>query len=298
MRKDMGLKKNKNYVFEDETNKKGKKVLFCDIDYAPKNEFVNPFLNKDNPEKSIEDYPVYYKHNIFRRKQYVYLGSVIRNEHISKNKKWDTFKKYLDKVSKDYQTKIKTLVKDNKVNEENDLIEDVNYPTFKIIFLLIIISAIAVCSYLFLRSIISNKYFLTGIGLSAVLLIINIIILIRYKYNINKIKNENRMYYLKIRKYLKVEKKVFSKYYKKIYKYYKKMIFKCANHYFPFDFISYWSQLENYDNAFKNNEEILKNTQRFNSYSKHYKKVSRVFTTLIVILIIALCALIVMEIIK
>ena len=69
--------KEASIVYDSENNEKGHKVNLKEMVIND-----NPFLNNQNHDKSIEDYPVIFKRSFFKKEEVVYLGSIIRNEFI------------------------------------------------------------------------------------------------------------------------------------------------------------------------------------------------------------------------
>ena len=299
----MCFKKKKNFIFEEDLYKNNKAPLFSASDYAKDEEaFLNPFVNKCEQEKSIEEYAVKFKKNIFSESVDVYLGSVLRNDFIPKKKKWKTFKNYLKKIKKEYHQSIESLEEKKKSNQ-------IIYETFKVkrlskimrrfILLICIINLlITVISKIFFNELFNDSLFL-GLIISGYTFIVSFFIFLfvhkRKYYNINNIQ---RRYTRKLNKYFLKEKRNFKKYYNMLYNYYYDNIFSGHLYYEAKDFNAFWNEKYSYNKALEDNENIENNIRRLVDIQKRYKIISSIFVIFDIINLIALITIMILILVK
>lgn len=319
----MSFKKNKSYIFEEDLYKNNKATLFNKNDYyVPKDyslndsennekghkvnlkEMVindNPFLNNQNHDKSIEDYPVIFKRSFFKKEEVVYLGSIIRNEFISVRKKWKIFKKTLNVFSKDYYQKIKNLQQEKKSNQivyadykEYNLSK--GYKRTLVIVWLINILITVICK-IFFDTIFQEFWFMFITILSYVflggMLIYQIVI---KKYN-SKISNIQKRFFKKVNKYFAIERKQFKMFYHRLYKYYNQNIHSQNIYYAPLDFNDYWMNKYSYEDAVMNNKSIQKNNENLVRSQAVFKIIIKIAIMLDLLIIFALIVMIIIKLI-
>lgn len=294
----MCFKKKKNYIFEEDLYKNNKAPLFSESDYANEEEaHLNPFINKCEYQKSIEEYSVKYQKNIFSKEEDVYLGSVLRNDYISKKKKWKTFKKYLKNIKKDYKEHIEKL-EDKK--RSNQLV----YETFKIkklsklmkIFIVVAFITnliITITMKLFFEEIFSKLLF-NGLTIFGYLLVfIFLIYTFIHKRRYRNINNIQKRYNKKLNKYFRVEKRTFKKYYQMLYRYYYKNIFSNNLYYEAKDLNLFWESKYSYAKALENSENIEDNIRKLAVIQKRYEIIKRIFVVITVVNILVLLYMII-----
>ena len=290
----MCFRKKKNYIFEEDLYKKNKGTLFSASDYVKDDNeaFLNPFINKSDQQKSIEEYGVKYKRNFFSKSEDVYLGSIIRNDFISKKKKWKTFKKYIKSIRKDYKEHIEILEEKKKSNQ-------IVYDSFKVkkltkrfkIFILIswfINLLVTGITKAFFSNLFTDYLFLGVVILGYSLLLTFWFVTTIHKNRYQNINNIQKRYTKKLAKYFRVERKKFKKYYQMIYKYYYKNIFSNNFYYEAKDFNDFWEDKYSYQKAIENNENIESNLRRLVIIQKRYQIFKNIFVIVNVLSIVAL----------
>lgn len=298
----MCFKKNKNYIFEEDLYKTKKVALFNKVDYVDAEEsFQNPFLSEQDRAFSVEDYPVDFKEGLFKKPQKVYLGSVIRNQFISKRKRFKAFKRTLKGFKKDYYNQIENITSE-KENEqfiyENIKVKKLSKGYKKSLFFVVLLNIIIilVCK-LFFEKLFNELPFVLLMGCSYGLLIAFFIYLIIYKMKSSNVNNIQKRQLRKIGKIFRKEKKHFKKFYKKIYEYYYDNIYSDYLYYPSMVFDDFWKNKYNYIKVLESKENIQKNNIQLLRNLKKFHILSVIILVLSIINIIALLTVIVIKLI-
>lgn len=298
----MCFKKNKNYIFEEDLYKTKKVALFNNADYVNSEEsFNNPFLSEQDRAFSVEDYPVDFKKRLFEKPQKVYLGSVIRNQFISKRKRFKTFKRTLKNLKKDYYNQIENITSE-KENEQfiydNIKVKKLSKGYKKSLFFVVLLNIIItlVCK-IFFKKLFNELLFVILTGCSYGILISFFIYFIIYKMRNSNINNIQKRKLRRISKILRKEKKHFKKFYKKIYNYYYENIYSDYLYYPSMVFDDFWKNKYNYIKVLESKESIQKNNVQLLKSQKRFHVLSVIILLLSIINIIILLTLIVIKLI-
>ncbi len=272
----------KEYIFEKDLkgNTVKKTILFTLEDYAMDNHdaMTNPFLyrNKEHILMSIEDFATFYKPGLFKKKKVVYLRSVIRNENISKFRRWHEFKKFVNNSKNDY---LETLsnIKLKKIQTETNfsLVKKVRVNNFlKIIaFIVIIFNLIFTLFYDFFKWNLFSKTFLKGVYnklsiysskmlpifiisvcLTIIYLLYKFLFLNSFMFKVHRQKNIFARFNTNYKKSIKE----FKKGYRKLYMYYKRAIHSHTLYFPCYDMNAIWSLKINYYSLLEINDDIEK----------------------------------------
>lgn len=298
----MRLKKNKNYVFEEDLYKAKKVALFNNADYVdPLEQFNNPFLTEEDKDFSIEDYPTNFKEGISKKSNQVYLGSVIRNQFIPKRKRFKAFKKTLNKYKKDYYAKLDSDISE-KENEQfiydSILVKKISKGYKNTLFIIFIVNLIitVICKLFFKEQFNDFWFSFLNYGLYFLIIVFLGYVFIYKKRNssINAIQERQ----LKIiNKHFKKEKKHFKKFYNKLYKYYRSNIFSESLYYPSILFSEFWDYKYNYSKVLESKENIQRINIQLVKNQKIFQMISGIILLLSIINIIALLIVIVMKLI-
>ena len=85
-----------------------KRNVFTNEDYARSDLLINPFAYKSDEHivESIEDFAIQVKLGLFKKRETVYIRSLVRNDLISKSKRFSIFKDYLKTQKKDFDNSL------------------------------------------------------------------------------------------------------------------------------------------------------------------------------------------------
>ena len=253
---------------------------------------------------------------LFKKKEIVYLRSVIRNPEIKKNKRLRIFKKYLRNQKKDFDDNI--ALQQEKNDKEKKELKSINFEkvSFKrkfLSFLLVILSL--AFSSLYIKSVVDmigieflktinegiqelGNIFLGVMIITNVLTIGNFIYLLYFSIaNRKHVKTQQRMF-RSFEKYLDNARKAIKKCYKRVSKYYKKQILSDSFMYEALTLDELWDLNVNYDEEDLKKEEAARNNKRIVKRNKHYKPFSKLLMTGSVIFLIGLIGLLAYVVIK
>ena len=98
-----------------------KKTIFQQEDYAPNEMLTNPFFYKTREDRvvSLEDFAIRVKLGLFKKKETVYLRSVIRNPNIKKSKRFSIFSKYIKENKKAFDDNLYLQKEENEKKKDN-----------------------------------------------------------------------------------------------------------------------------------------------------------------------------------
>ena len=123
-----------------------KKIIFKEEDYAPEEMLSNPFFYKTREDRviSLEDFAIRVKLGLFKKKEVVFLRSVVRNENIKKSKRFKIFSNYLKTNKKAFDDNLYLQKEEN--NKKKDNLKKLDIKKFKIgrLFLVLLLMAISV----------------------------------------------------------------------------------------------------------------------------------------------------------
>ena len=298
----MYFKKKKTYIFEEDLYKNKKVALFNNIDYVDSEApFNNPFLSEQDRAFSVEDYPVDFKEGLFKKTQRVYLGSVIRNQFISKRKRFKAFKRTLNNLKKDYYDQIDNITSEKEDEQfiyDNIKVKKLSKGYKKSLFFVVLLNIIItiVCK-LFFEKLFNELSILILMGSSYGLLISFFVYLVIYKIRSSNVNNIQKRQLGKIGKILRKEKKHFKKFYKKIYEYYYENIYSDYLYYPSMVFDDFWKNKYNYIKILESKENIQKNNIQLLKRQKRFHVLSVIVLLLSIINIIVLLTEIVIKLI-
>lgn len=281
---------------EEKVELKNKDVIFTESDYATKNELVNPFLyrrSEQNKFISIEDFALMYRVKLFKKREIVFLRSIIRNDSIKKSKRARVFNKYLKQQKKDFKESIVKQTEENtsKLTTFKELsINKVKFKTKFIVFIIAILSIFMTMLYFTKFTNLLNIGFITTINthiksrinfyfillpIGACLSAIGYLI---YLISFTKDNKENRKLQTKnfknFEKYLDASKKSFRKCYNRIRKYYNKNIRNNNLSYEALSLDEMWDLKIDYQDANTINDELEKNNLRLEKKNRSFKKIN------------------------
>lgn len=284
------------------------KLIFTESDYANKEMLMNPFFYKREEDRvlSLEDFALTIKLGLFKKKETVYLRSVIRNSEIKKGKRLRIFKKYLRKNKKDFDNNI--ALQEEKNNQDKKELKNFNFGkvTFKRKLLSFLLMIIGVLLCLLTTNIpssllsgidiidtmnehIQSRMSITGLLVATIgFSVVNFLYLIYFSIANRKYVRVQERKYRAFEKYLVLARKAIKKCYKRVSKYYKKQILSDTFMYEALTLDELWDLNVNYNEDDIKYEEAGKNNKRVVKRNKHYKPFSKLLMAGTVITIIAL----------
>ncbi len=305
----MKNKSTEKIIFYEDISKKqiDKKLpMFNKEDFVPetqKDAMKNPFLNFG---EDVHNYNTIEEFGLCYKKRNIYVGSIIRNQELSKRLKIKILKKYLRKQKKDYKEQIKNLkLKHSSTNNQIRLVE-IKKTKFKYIllmFILIILNMLLVTIFtgkfwnLELNKLISNKLInkisnnlnelLSNKLWLQILLILSfasiIIILVYYmiyKIIIKRYTRKKKRYQDGFDIKIKQTNKCFVSEYQKVKRFYLKRIKEEKIYYEALELVRLWN-LDTSLNDFNDEKESLeKTTNKISTYLK-IDKIIRILLILI-----------------
>ena len=289
---------------EEENN-----LIFNESDYAKKDALVNPFFYKREEDRvlSLEDFAVVYKQGAFKKKEVVYLRSVIRNSLIKKKRRLRVFKKYIRKNKKDFDNNI--ALQQEKYNQDKKELKnfDFNKVTFKRMFFSIILMILGIAlGLLFMPSIanmtglsfiitmnehiqsrMSNVFMAIAVAPGA-FAIINFLYLCYFSLANHKYVKIQQRKFKAFDRYLVKARHAIKKCYKRINKYYKKQILSDNFMYEALTLDELWDLNVDYNEDDLEKEEVARNNKKVVKRNKHYKGFSKTLMFFVLLFTIVL----------
>ena len=283
------------------------KLVFTESDYASKEMLINPFFYKREEDRvlSLEDFALTIKLGLFKKKETVYLRSVIRNSEIKKGKRLRLFKKYLRKNKKDFDNNI--ALQEEKNNQDKKELKNFNFGkvTFKRKFLSFLLMIIGIAlSMLATKKVASmlgiefiekmNEHIASRMSITWLLVatiafsVVNFLYLIYFSIANRKYVRIQERKYRAFEKYLVQARKAIKKCYKRVLKYYKKQISSDTFMYEALTLDELWDLNVSYNEDDIKYEEAGKNNKRVVKRNKHFKPFSKLLMAGTVITIIVL----------
>lgn len=294
--------------------------IFTPSDYAGNDLLINPFFykRKQGLVDSLEDFAITVKLGLFKKKEVVFIHSLVRNSQIENKKRFKIFKKYIKSCKKDFDSNLS----DRKEENENEK-KEFSSIDFKKVGLRRFF-----CSFLFLAlSVFLSLMFFSGftnvLGLEFInklnsnlssfmsaykmytwlgIIVINLLSLWFFVFLIIfKIANDK---YARIQKrkekafdrYMASAKKAIKKCYKRVIKYYKKNILSDSFNYEALTLDELWDLDVTVDESDIQTENLAKKNKKIIKRNKNFERNCRLFNGLIIILIIAALVFEVIEI--
>ena len=291
-----------------------KRSVFTSEDYASEELLINPFKYKrsDNLVESIEDFAIRVKLGFFKKKETVYVRSLVRNELIKKGKRIEIFKKYLKENKKEFESNIGIQKTDNSKNKKKlSAIEfkKVSIGRLFISFLLVCLS-LALTAVFFEQitskiglDILTNltsklqryketyRSYVIG-GLIAVNLfpVWYFLYLIVFKVSNGKYAKIQMRKYREMDKYIATASKAIGRCYRRVLSYYKQNINRGNQSYEALALDELWNLVPKIDPKDAELEEKAQQNKRIVRRNKKYEGRCKLFVSLSLLLIIALLA--------
>lgn len=286
--------------------------IFTPSDYASEDLLINPFFykRKDNKVDSIEDFAIKVKLGLFKKKDVVFIRSLIRNSQIKKQKRFKFFKSYLKVNKKDFDENLSQRKDENEKDKKelsNIDFKKVGLGKLFRAFLFVAISAFLSLMFISkvtdalgvafitkmhnnLMSFMENYKFYVILGIVVVNLFTVWFLIYLVVFGITNTK------YTKIKKrkekafdrYIATAKKAMSKCYRRVVKYYKKNILSENFNYEALTLDELWDLEVSVDEADIQTEEQARKSKRIIRSNKNYERNCRFFTVIIMILEVAL----------
>ena len=286
--------------------------IFTPSDYASDDLLINPFFykRKENKVDSIEDFAIKVKLGLFKKKEVVFVHSLIRNSQIKKQKRLKLFKKYLKVNKKDFDDNLSQRKDENEKDKKEFSNIDFKKVGLGKLFRALLFVAISVfLSLMFLSSVTEeldiefiNKMhnnlmeFMGNYKLYVILgiVIVNLFTVWFFLYLV--IFGITNMKYAKVQKrkekafdrYIANAKKAISKCYRRVLKYYKKNILSDNLNYEALTLDELWDLEVSVDEADVQTEEQARKSKRIIRSNKNFERHCRFFTVMIIILEVAL----------
>ena len=287
-----------------------KKIIFQQEDYAPDEMLTNPFFYKTREDRviSLEDFAIRVKLGLFKKKEQVYLRSVVRNPNIKKSKRFKIFSKYIRENKKAFEDNLYLQKEENDKKKEN--LKKLDIKKFKIgrLFLVILLMAVSV----FLSLLFISKDFVSSLNLAfleemhehmasrmdsyyyLLVIIPNLFLVLYFVYllyfgisNHKFVKMEKRKQHA-FEKYSATAKKALNKCYKRIMKYYRHNIYKDEQFYEALMLEELWDLKVDITDADRKLEEEATNNKKVVKRNKNYSGYNKLFMTIILLPLIVL----------
>ena len=289
-----------------------KKTIFQQEDYAPNEMLTNPFFYKTREDRvvSLEDFAIRVKLGLFKKRETVYLRSVIRNPNIKKSKRFSIFSKYIKENKKSFDDNLYLQKEENEKKKDN--LKKLDIKKFKIgrLFLVFILIAISVfLTLLFISKdfvlklgvpileemnghIASrlNSYFYLLIIIPNLFLVLYLVYLLYFGISNHKFVKMEKRRQLAFERYAATSKKAMNKCYKRIMKYYKYNIYKGGQFFEALMLDELWDLKIEIDDADKKLEEEATTNKKIVKINKHYNGFNKLFMTIILLSLISLLA--------
>lgn len=268
--------------------------IFNSSDYATNNELINPFLyrKKEQSEfQSIEDFALLYRVKLFKKKEIIYLRSIIRNDLIKKGKKLRVFNKYLKEEKKDFLENIDRQIEENNNKQEaynNLTINKIKFKTKFLTFVIVLLGLLMTAFFFtkftnllnigFINTI--NEHIKSRINIYSILLIVcalassigYFIYIIGFAKSNKKNKRLQAKNFKNFDKYLDMSNKTFKKSFRKVKRYYNKNIRSKNKEYEALALEELWDLKVDYQDANNINQELEKNNQELEKKNRNFKK--------------------------
>ena len=291
-----------------------KRNVFTNEDYARSDLLINPFAYKSDEHivESIEDFAIQVKLGLFKKRETVYIRSLVRNDLISKSKRFSIFKDYLKTQKKDFDNSLNNDKKENIKNKKSfSSIEfkKVSIGKFFISFIILCVSIFL--TSLFFESIVSkfnlvflndmyahieNKmasyklYIVSGVVLVNLFALWFFVYLIVFKISNEKYAKMQKRKYREMEKYIVNVNKAKDKCYKRVLKYYKQNIYQDSKSYEALVLNELWDLKPNIDEKDIELEDKARNNKKIVRRNKKYDKKCKFFISVCFLLILILLA--------
>ena len=289
-----------------------KKTIFQQEDYAPDEMLVNPFFYKTREDRvvSLEDFAIRIKLGLFKKKETVFLRSIVRNPNLKKGKRFKLFSKYIKENKKAFDDNLYLQKEENEKKKDN--LKKLDIKKFKIgrLFLVLLLMGVSV----FLSLLFISKNFAENLGvqflidmnehiasrmdsyLYLLIIVPNVMLVLYFVYllyfgisNHKFVKMEKRKQ-LAFDKYATTAKKAMNKCYKRVMKYYKHNIFKNEQFFEALTLDELWDLKMDISDADKKLEEEATSNKKVINRNKHYNGFNKLFMISILLPLIALLA--------
>lgn len=291
-----------------------KRNVFTNEDYARSDLLINPFAYKSDEHivESIEDFAIQVKLGLFKKRETVYIRSLVRNDLISKSKRFSIFKDYLKTQKKDFDNSLNNDKKENIKNKKSfSSIEfkKVSIGKFFISFIILCISIfltslffepiVSKFNLVFLNDMyvhIENKmasyklYIVSGVVLVNLFALWFFVYLIVFKISNDKYAKMQKRKYREMEKYIVNVNKAKDKCYKRVLKYYKQNIYQDSKSYEALVLNELWDLKPNIDEKDIELEDKARNNKKIVRRNKKYDKKCKFFISVCFLLILILLA--------
>lgn len=284
--------------------------IFTPSDYASSELIVNPFFYKRKEDKfdSVEDFALKVKLGLFKKKEIVYVQSLIRNSQIDKKKRFKIFKKYLKVNKKDFDANLANQKEENeKDKKEFSSIEFKKVGLLKLFRALLFLALSVALSLMFLEKVTNlipfafvekmhtnlmtfmenyKLYVILGIVVVNLFTAWFFIYLIVFGLANKKYARVQKRKQKAFERYIVSAKKAISKCYKRVIKYYKKNILSDNLNYEALTLDELWDLDVAISEEDSETEEQAKKSKRIIRSNKNFDRNCRFFTSIIIFLLV------------